>query len=66
MINIKMKPNSTVTYYWYKLKEDDCLLVDNYVADNDIWHFPIDYGRIKQFKSAHSIGCWRIKELKII
>ena len=61
MITIKMQANSTVTYALNRIPEDDCLLVDNYPIDNDIWHLPIEYEYIKVYKTESSVGCRRVK-----
>ena len=59
-----MKKGYTVTYMC-AIGWEDCLLVDNYKTDNEVWHMPINYSRIDCFIDKNSIGVWKIKQLKI-
>lgn len=61
MKDIKMQPNSTVTYAQNKNDDDNCLIVDNYQADNEIWHLPIEYKNVEDYKTHSTVGCWRVK-----
>lgn len=61
MITIKMQANSKVTYAQNRISGDDCLLVDNYQMDNEVWILPLEYKHIEHYKTASSVGCWRVK-----
>lgn len=61
MITIKMQKDSSVGYHPVKFEVDDCLLVDNYPTDNEIWHIWLSYAMIEDFKSPSSVGVWRVK-----
>lgn len=65
MITIKMQPNSEVVYHPIKFEVDDCLMVDNYPTDNQVWHIWLYSGMIEEYKTSSSIGVWRIKQQKL-
>jgi len=56
-----MRPNIKVTYSQLRIYKDDCLLVDNYQPDNEVWHLPIEYKDIDEYKTRRSVGVWRVK-----
>ena len=46
------------------LKNDNCILVDNYILLNVISNIPVECNYLNIIKDKNSIGVWKIKSLK--
>lgn len=58
-----MKAGFEIENKWF-LKNDNCILVDNYPNNNLVYNLPLNIEILSVFKDEQTIGVWKIKTLK--